>query len=151
MCIRDRVRRAAAWPLRTVATVALVLLAVSWLVPYLSARAQNAALDAWVDGDTAAALSHARRAARLDPLAVEPLITEAQMLQQQRRKDEALAVLEKAARLQPDNYQVFYHQGVILLKAFGLKEAAIEALRHALALNPLDAASRSALELATGP
>jgi tetratricopeptide (TPR) repeat protein len=145
-----RRRRIAAWPARTVATVALVLLAASWLVPYLAARDASAALAAAGDGDTAVALSHARRAGSLDPLAVDPLITESLVLQQQGRNGEALAVLQKAARLQPDNYQVFYHQGVLLLQAFGRKQAAIAALRRALALNPLDDASRFELELATG-
>ena len=143
-------RRAAAWPLRTVATVALVLLAASWLVPYLSARAQTAALAASGNGDSTAALSHARRAARLDPLAVDPLITESQVLQQEGRNGEALAVLQKAARLQPDNYEVYFQQGVLLLQAFGRKGAAIAALRHALELNPFDDLSRYELELATG-
>jgi len=45
---------------------------------------------------------------------------------------------------------VFYHQGVLLLSAFSRKQAAIAALRRALALNPLDGASRFELELATG-
>ena len=143
-------RRISAWPARTVATAALVLLAASWLVPYLSAREESAALTAASDGDTAVALSHARRAASLDPLAVDPLITESLVLQQQGRNGEALAVLQKAARLQPDNYQVFYHQGVLLLQAFGRKNAAIAALRRALALNPLDDDSRFELEMATG-
>jgi len=145
-----RRRRAAAWPARTVATAALVLLAASWLVPYLAARAESAALAASSDGDTAVALSQARRAARLDPLAADPLITQALVLQQEGRNGEALAALEKAARLQPDNSQVFYHQGVLLLQAFGRKKAAIAALRRALALNPFDDASRYELELATG-
>jgi tetratricopeptide (TPR) repeat protein len=143
-------RRAAAWPARTVATVALVLLAVSWLVPYLAAREESAAVAAAGDGDTTVALSRARRAASLDPLAVDPLITEALVLQQLGRSGEALAALEKAARLQPDNYQVFYHQGVLLLQAFGRKQAAVAALRRALALNPFDDPSRFELELATG-
>ncbi|MCX6373249.1 MAG: O-antigen ligase family protein [Actinobacteria bacterium] len=143
-------RRRAAWPVRTVATVALVLLAVSWLVPYLSAREERAALAASGDGDSAVALGHARRAARLDPLAVDPLIIEALVLQQQGRNGEALTALQKAARLQPDNYKVYYHQGVLLLQAFGRKQAAIAALRRALALNPLDDDSRFELELATG-
>ena len=81
---------------------------------------------------------------------MDPLITQALVLQQEGRNGESLAVLQQAARLQPDNYQVFYHQGVLLLQAFGRKKAAIAALRHALALNPLDAASRFELELATG-
>jgi tetratricopeptide (TPR) repeat protein len=143
-------RRIAAWPVRTVATVALVLLAASWLVPYLAARAESAAFAASGDGDSATALSQARRAANLDPLAVDPLITEALVLQQQGRNGEALTALQKAARLQPDNYKVYYHQGVLLLQAFGRKQAAIVALRRALALNPLDDDSRFELELATG-
>jgi len=143
-------RRAAAWPARTVATVALVLLAASWLAPYLAARAESAALAASGDGDSAAALSQARRSARLDPLAAAPLITEALVLEQQGRNGEALAALQKAVRLQPDNYEVYYRQGVLLLRAFGRKQAAVAALRRALALNPLDDASRFELELATG-
>src|SRR5665647_2247006 len=84
-------------------------------------------LSAAADGDSAVALSRARRAANLDPLAVDPLITEALVLQQQGRNGEALAVLQKAARLQPDNYEVFYHEGVLLLRALGRKKAAIAA------------------------
>jgi Flp pilus assembly protein TadD len=61
-----------------------------------------------------------------------------------------LGVLQKAARLQPDNYEVYFQQGVLLLRAFGRKQAASAALRRALALNPLDDASRVELELATG-
>ena len=143
-----RRRRRTAWPLRTVATVALVLLAVSWLVPYLSWREESAALDASGIGDSALALRHARSAARLDPLAVDPLITQSLVLEQLGRNGEALAVLRKAERLQPDNYQVHYHEGVLLLRAFGRKKAAIAALRRALALNPLDADSRFELEQA---
>jgi hypothetical protein len=45
---------------------------------------------------------------------------------------------------------VYYQQGVLLLRAFGRKRAAIAALRRALALNPLDEASRFERELATG-
>jgi hypothetical protein len=142
--------RIAAWPLRIVAAVALVVLAVSWLVPYLAARDASAALTAAGDGHTAVALSDARRAVRLNPLAVDPLITESLVLQQQGRNGEALAALEKAARLQPDNYEVHYQQGVLLLKAFGRRTAAIAELRRALALNPFDDASRLELEVATG-
>jgi len=117
-------------------------------VPYLAARDESAALAAAGNGDTAVALSRARRAATLDPLAVDPLISEALVLQQQGRNGEALAALQAAARLQPDNYDVFYQQGVLLLRVFGRKKAAIYALRRALALNPLDDASRFELELA---
>jgi hypothetical protein len=45
---------------------------------------------------------------------------------------------------------VYYQQGILLLQAFGRKKAAVAALRRALALNPLDDASRFELELTTG-
>ncbi len=143
---RGRVR----WPVRVAASAALVLLALSWTFPYLALRAANAALAESAGGNVAAALSNARHAARLDPLAVDPLLTEALVLQQQGKNDEALAVLDKAQRLQPANYEVYYAQGQLLLNVFGRKAAAIAALKHALALNPLDAPSSSELLTALG-
>ncbi len=119
-------------------------------VPYLALRASNAALAESAGGHAAAALSDARRAARLDPLAVDPLLTEALVLQQLGRNDEALAVVDKAQRLQPANFEVYYAQGHLLLEVFDRKAAAIAALKHALALNPLDAASASELSMALG-
>ena len=135
------------WPVRVVASTALVLLAVSWLPPYLALRAENAALAASGGGDVPAALEHARRAATLDPLAVSPLLTEASLLQQLGRHREALARLQEAARLQPQNYEVWYALGVLLHGALGRDKAARAALTRALALNPADAPSRYELEL----
>jgi hypothetical protein len=143
-------RRAVGWPIRCVATVALLCLAVSWVPPYLSARAENAALAASGDGALRLALQRTRRAADLDPLAVSPLITEALVLQQEGRNREALASLREAQRLQPDNFEVYYQQGVLQLKAFARKGAAVVALKRALALNPEDGASQYELGLALG-
>ena len=134
------------WAPRAVACVALVLLAVSWLPPYLAGRAENAALAASSDGKVTEALSQARRAASLDPLAVSPLLTEATLLQQVGRNREALARLQEAAKLQPQNYEVWYALGVLLHGALGRDREARAALTRALALNPLDAASRYELE-----
>jgi tetratricopeptide (TPR) repeat protein len=135
---------------RAAATVALVLMALSWGFPYLSLRASNAALAQSAGGHAAASLGDARRAGRLDPLAVDPLLTQALVLQQLGRNEEALAVLKKAERLQPANYDVYSAQGKLLLNVFGRKDAAIAALKHALALNPLDAASAAELSQALG-
>jgi len=143
-------RRAVTWPVRVVATVALVVLAVSWVPPYLSARAENAALAASSDGDSQLALRQTRRAADLDPLAVSPLITEALVLQQGGQNREALAVLRTAQRLQPDDFEVYYQLGVLQLKAFARKGAAISAFKRALGLNPEDIASQYELGLALG-
>ena len=148
--VRPARRGTARWPVRAAATTALVLLAVSWAFPYLALRAANAALTESANGNAAAALSDARHAARLDPLAVDPLLTEALVLQQQGKNVEALAVLDRAQRLQPANFEVYSAQGQLLLNVFGRKAAAIVALKHALALNPLDAASASELLLALG-
>ncbi len=130
-----------------VASAALLLLAASWLPPYLALRAENAALAASSDGDVATALDHARRAAAWDPLAVGPLITEATLLQQLGRNREALERLQAAAKLQPQNFEVWYELGVLQHGALGRDKAARAAFTRALALNPDDAASRYELEL----
>ncbi len=139
--------RRVGWAPRVVASAALVLLAVSWLPPYLSHRAENAAFAASSDGDVVAALGHARWAASLDPLAAGPLLTEAALLQQLGRNREALAQLQAAARLQPQNFKVWYELGVLEHETFSRDQAARAALTRALALNPLDAASRYELDL----
>ena len=69
------------------------------------------------------------------------------LLQQQGRNQEALARLQAAAKLQPQNYEVWYELGVLLHGALGRDKAAKAALIRALALNPDDAASRYELEL----
>ena len=136
--VPGRPARPAVWPQRVVISLALVMLAVSWAFPYLSARAEGAAFTASSVGDAAEALEHARSAARLNPLAVGPLIAEAQILQQSGRNREALDVLRTAAELQPDNYAVYEQQGMLYLKAFDRKRDAVAAFARALSLNPQD-------------
>jgi hypothetical protein len=136
----------AGWAPRVLASAALLLLAVSWLPPYLALRAENASLAAAGEGDVRAALDHARRAAAWDPLAVSPLLTEGTLLQQLGRNREALERLQDAAKLQPQNYEVWYKLGLLEHGAFGRDRAARAAFGRALALNPADAASRYELE-----
>ncbi len=143
-------RHSSQWPLRAVAATALVILALSWLLPYLSARAENAAVNSAGNGDATLALAQTRHAANLDPLAVDPLITESLVLQQLGENRAALQVLNNAARLQPNNYEVYYGEGVLLLTAYGRKQAAIAAFKHALALNPLDYDTQNELAVAVG-
>jgi len=139
------------WTLRAAATLALILLCLSWLFPYLSVRASNAALAAAGGGEYRLALGHVRRAAKYDPLAVDPLLIEAQILQQLGDGKSALQVLQKAALLQPDNYEVYYDEGLLLLNAYGRKRAAAAAFGRALALNPHDGRSAAELRMALGP
>jgi hypothetical protein len=140
-------RRRAHWAPRVVAGTALVLLAVSWLPPYLAGRAESAALAASSEGDVVVALEHARRAARLDPLAVTPLLVESSLLQQQGRNLEALQKAEAATRLQPANHEAWYRLGRLQLTALGRKKAARASFRRALALNPEHAGSLYELEV----
>jgi len=141
---------AAGWAPRVVASAALVLLAVSWLPPYLADRAEHSAVIAASKGDTAAALVDARSASSLNPLAAEPLLTEAQVLQQTGQTHEALTRLRQAARLQPENFRVWYQLGLLQANVLGRKAAARASFRRALGLNPLDTSSRYELTLVGG-
>ena len=143
---RGRRRWRSGWGIRAVASTALVLLAVCWLPPYLAQRAENAALAEASEGRVAAGLAQARRAATLDPLAVSPLLTQATLLQQLGQNSAALAKLQKAARLQPQNFEVWYALGELQQGALGQKRQARASFTRALALNPLDSASRYELE-----
>ncbi len=116
-------------------------MAASWLPPYFALRAQNAALAAAADGQVTVALEHAHRAATWDPLAVRPLLTEAMLLQQLGRNREAYARLQTAARLQPQNYEVWYALGMLEHGVLGRDAAARSSFSRALALNPDDADS----------
>ena len=123
---------------RALATGVLVLVALSFAAPYLSERALSRAVDLSGAGHTAAAAAQARRAHRLDPLAVDPLFTLALVEQQQGRASAALATLEQAVRLQPRNYPTYYQLGVMQLDVLGQRAQAAASLRRALALNPFD-------------
>jgi tetratricopeptide (TPR) repeat protein len=122
----------------------------SWTLPYLSQRAYSAAVSEAGRGRIAAAVSAAERARSLDPLAVDPLIVLAQLEQQQGRGREARATLERALRLQPRNYEVYYQLGLLELNTFDSKAAAAAWFRKALALNPKDAATQYQLSVAEG-
>ena len=93
----------------------------------------------------------ARRAHRFDPLAVDPLFTLALVEQQQGRASEALATLEQAVRLQPQNYATYYELGLMELNVLGRRPEAAAAFRHALSLNPYDDSSSYELGVALAP
>ncbi len=127
-----------------------LLVAVSWTFPYLSARAEARAVSQ-ADLHPVAAEASARQAHSLDPLDVTPLITLSQIQQGEGRPILALATLRQAARLQPDNYYVHYTMGMLLATWLHRDAAAFDQFRLALALNPLDDLSRSALQQLVKP
>ena len=108
----QRRSRRAGWALRVVASAALVLLAASWLSPYLSLRAENAARPRRARATPATALGQVQRAERLNPLAVSPLVTQAMLLQHLGRNGEALETLRRAETSAAD-YEVWYELGVL--------------------------------------
>jgi tetratricopeptide (TPR) repeat protein len=133
------------------ASGALALVALSFLPPYLSGSALSRAIVLASDNRTSAAIVQARRAHRLDPLAVDPLFTLALVEQQQGQASAALATLRQAVRLQPQNYATYYELGLMELNVLGRRTQAAAAFRRALALNPHDTNSSDELAAALAP
>ncbi|MEJ7893004.1 MAG: O-antigen ligase family protein [Solirubrobacteraceae bacterium] len=136
-------------PALTAAAAAAVLFALSVALPALSARATNAAL-----ADTAAlevspeeladAAARAEFAARLNPLAAEPLLDAATIAARRGRDDEARAYLLDAVRRQPFNARAWSRLGTV---EFERRDS--DGVRRALAKTlELDPASRQAVAFA---
>jgi hypothetical protein len=136
---------------RVLATGVLALVAASFLFPYLSGRTLSRAIVQAGGNQTAAAIVQARRAHRLDPLAVDPLFTVALVEQQEGRAREALATLERTVRLQPQNYAAYYELGLMQLNVLGRRSEAAASFRRALSLNPYDDNSSYELGVALAP
>jgi tetratricopeptide (TPR) repeat protein len=136
-----------AWPAVVLWAGLLVVLLVSWLLPFLSLRADSRALAAMSRGSEDVAHAQAHRAQSLNPLAVDPLITLAAVEEGRGQPRAALAALQQAARLQPDNYYVRYRLGLLLYTALGRTAAAERQFRKALQLNPFHDLSRQQLEV----
>jgi Tfp pilus assembly protein PilF len=132
---------------RILVTGLVVLGVISWALPYLSQRAAMAAVNDASRNSLTQAAAAARTAARLDPLAVDPLITLALVQVQQGRPAAARATLDTAVHLQPRNYAPYYQMGLLELDSFGRRAVATQWFRRALALNPLDALTRRQLGL----
>jgi O-Antigen ligase len=147
-------RRRPAWSgvgARVFVTGLLVLIGVSWLLPYLSQRAYGNALTLAGDNRVAPAIAAARRAHRLDPLAVDPLFTLALLEQQQGAAHQATATLQQAQRLQPQNPAVYYQLGMMQLNVLGLDRAAADSFLRTLSLDPHDTDALYELGIARSP
>jgi tetratricopeptide (TPR) repeat protein len=123
---------------RVFATGLLVLAAASWTMPYVAERAYDRSVQLASEGRLDDAAAAARRAHRFDPLAADPLLILSLIQQQQGDTHGAQASIDEAIRLQPQNYEVYLKEGQLELNAYGRKERAAAAFRHARALNPLD-------------
>ncbi len=124
-------------PVRVALSGLALLAALSWLPPYLGERAAVRAVSAAGAGKLSLAASEAETASSWNPLAVRPLITLALVEQQRGQGRAALATLDKAVALQPQNADVHYQRGLVLLLALGRYSQAAGEFRRALELDPL--------------
>lgn len=86
-------------------------------------------------GDTSAALSDARSAARIEPGAASPHLQEALVLELQGRYNAALGPARTATREEPANWQAWLILSRLEAEA-GHAAAAVSAYRHARAADP---------------
>jgi len=125
-------------PVRVALSGLALLAALSWLPPYLGERATERAQSAAATGELTLAVREAETARARNPLAVRPLITLALVQQQLGQARAALATLDEAAALQPQNPDVHYQRGLVLLNALGRPGEAADAFVRALELDPRD-------------
>ena len=86
---------------------------------------------------TSAAVVQARRAHRLDPLAVDPLFTLA-LVEQQQGQASAAGDPRQAVRLQPQNYATSYELGLMELNVLGRSDQAAAVVQAGADTQPHD-------------
>jgi hypothetical protein len=125
------------------AAVAVLALLTAWAQwqPQRSADASGEAL-AMVARDPTAALAAAHTAVSRDPLSAEALLTLAAVQEGVGRRAAAAATYERAVHLQPSNFRTWQALGEYDLRT-GQPQAALEALRAAVYLNPEAVAPRA--------
>jgi hypothetical protein len=113
----------------------VLLAGLSLICAGISARYTSAAYDSSAtDIDTS--LHRLDRAAELNPLSAEPLLAKGVLAQRVGRYDVAITALEDAAEREPENWFIHFELG-LALAAQGREQAALENLREARRLNPL--------------
>ena len=129
--------RGASGRLALAGTVLVVGLAGAWAVwqPQRAVDADDAALDALDAGDLAQAHAEAERAARINPLSIDPLLTLAAAQTTAREPAAARATLQRAVRLQPANPESWLRLGQLEL-AQGRTRRALTVLNAAVFLDP---------------
>ena len=114
------------------------LLGLSWAVlqPVRSLHAEDDALAATSRGDYAAAARHARDAASIDPLSLEPLWLMSFVADARGDKATAERMLERAARRQPANAEAWRRLGRYRLSELNDPRGAVDAFRIAYYFDP---------------
>ena len=112
-----------------------IAVAYSLLTPWFAQRATDSALGALEAGRPARAVSDARDARSLNPLALEPLLVEAGAAEQLGELAAARALYVKAIDLQPLNWRGWFELGRFEV-GLGRDRRALGPLRRAAALDP---------------
>lgn len=128
-------------PLWAVAPVLVAAAAMfSLAAPWVAARDVDDAYAAIEDGQTGEALTQARRARRLNPVSIEPLLALAAAEEARGSRAAALERYVQAVELQPLNWQSWYELGRFEL-GVGLRGPGLRHLRRARELDPLGPAN----------
>jgi len=130
-------------PATAVAAFAVVVLALTicWtaLQPVRAAHAEDRSADLASEGKLGPAAAEARQAADRNPLSVDPLFELAFIQDAQGKRQDALATLEAAVHLQPDNSETWRRLGRYRLSVLNDPKGALRAFRAAYFLDPQSA------------
>jgi tetratricopeptide (TPR) repeat protein len=141
--VRDEPR--IAWsPLPAVSAVAVAL---SLLTPWFASRSTDSALAALADGRPLVAYRHTRDARSLNPLALDPLIAQAEALEQLGDLQGARQRFIDAVELQPLNWRAWWELGHFERDQQDWGRA-IPALERAVELDPLNSLTTGELQQA---
>ena len=119
---------------------------------YTAQRPRNAwghymlGLSAWKSGDLAKSQQAFEQALSIDPRHIKSLVNSSRVFIEQKRHDEAVARLTRAAEIEPESVEVYR----LLGRTFhtqGKRDEAVAAYRRAIELNELDAWSMNNLGL----
>jgi hypothetical protein len=140
LVLRPRAWLADRWRLGLAAATVLVALVAAWAVwqPLRSLDASNSGLAALEHNDLAAAKADALAAHARDPLALDPLTVLAIAEARMGHEREALLALQREARLQPANHEVWLRLADFQLNRLKQPKAALRSLAAALYLDPRD-------------
>jgi hypothetical protein len=129
-------RRRAPGLLAAATALAAVLFAASALMPALAERNRVDALRDAAGGSLKDAAADAELSHKLDPLAVDPLFTEASVAKSRGQLRRAASLLAEATRIQPDNFRTWQR---LWFAAAQLSDdaAAARAIRRQAATDPL--------------
>ena len=133
--VRAQVRSRGRSPLRIGIVVALVLLAVSAVPPFLSQRYVDDAYAEWRT-DLPRAYDDLDTARSLNRLSDLPLLAEGSIAQASGDRERALAAFREAEAKRPEEWATHYLLAELLMRSD--RAAAREQIRQALELNPLD-------------